>query len=73
MEELLELKQYMDSAKSFVRTKNYYFENHMCKNAGESKRVQLEREYKLPDDKVIRFGKCQCCGVIFYHETYESK
>lgn len=68
------LKSFGDNVKSFIPTKNYYYENHNCGSLGNTKRVQLD--YILSDektDKVLRFGICSECGACFYHYDYISK
>lgn len=73
MDLLSKLKE-VSTAKEFVESKNYYFQNHLCLNSNEEVKVMLD--YTLSndrDDNILRFGICPSCGKCFYHKDYESK
>lgn len=74
MELLSSLKEIMQNAKSFEKTKNFYFENHICQEDGNNKKINLE--FKLSNDntdKIMKFGICNKCGKVFYCYDFESK
>lgn len=74
MELLSSLKEIMQNAQDFQKTKNFYFENHICEKDGNNKKVYLE--FKLGNDntdKIMKFGICKDCGKAFYCYDFESK
>ncbi len=67
------LKSMFENAEEFVQSKNFYFENHICKKSGETKRVNLDLKLsKDNDDKIVKFGMCQECKTLFYKYDFES-
>lgn len=73
MELLTSIKNLMQNATSFEKSKNFYYENHICQNSGNNKKINLN--FKLSSDttdKIVKFGMCEDCGKVFYHSDYES-
>lgn len=73
MDLLEDLKKIVKSAEDFKETKNYYYESHVCKKTGETKKVYLD--YTLSHettDKILRFGQCSECNMFFYHKDFKS-
>ncbi len=74
MELLDSLKDIILNAKSFEKSKNYYFENHICEKSGNNIKVKLD--FKLSNeknDKIMKFGICNECKKVFYYYDFESK
>lgn len=62
------------NAKNFYETKNYYFERHNCKDCGEDIKIMLD--FMLSNettDKLLKFGYCENCKTLFYHNDFTSK
>ncbi len=60
------------NADNLQKSANYYFETHEC--GGQPVKVMMD--YKLSvenSDKIVKFGKCEQCGTLFYHLDYESR
>lgn len=73
MELLENLKNIISKANYFEKSKNYYFENHICKETGKTIKVDLD--FKLSnenDDKIMKFGLCNNCKTLFYYYDFES-
>ncbi len=74
MEQLSQIKQILLQAESFENSKNYYFENHFCQRQGENVKVKLQYTLKTDNsDKIVKFGHCEHCNTVFYHEDFDSK
>ena len=74
MKLLLKIQDMLNSAKERVETKNFYFETHKCPVSGEYENVRLDYVLKIDQDKkIVKFGSCQHCKTLFYHEDYELK
>ncbi len=74
MELLDSLKDIMSKANGFEKSKNYYFENHICNQTGNNIKVNLD--FKLStetNDKIMKFGICEHCKKVFYYYDFESK
>lgn len=70
--ELKDVLKTAGGAKEFVKSDNYYFERHMC--GGEEKKVMLDYTLSAETtDKIIKFGICEGCGKVFYHNDHSSK
>lgn len=73
MELLDNLKDIILNANSFEKSKNYYFENHICEKTGNNTKVNLD--FKLSNennDKIMKLGICQHCKKVFYYYDFES-
>lgn len=73
MELLTSLKNIMENATDFEKSKNFYYENHICQKSGNNKKVELN--FKLSNDntdKIMKFGICQDCKKVFYYYDFES-
>lgn len=74
MELLDTLKDIMLNADSFEKSKNYYFENHICKKTGNNIKVNLDFKLSNEDnDKIMKLGICKHCKKVFYYYDFESK
>ncbi len=69
------VKAMLNEAEAYVKTSNFYYENHICqKNGGENVKVDFNLTLKHgKDGKIINFGICKHCKTIYYHEDYDSK
>ncbi len=73
MELLDSLRDIMSNATGFEKSKNYYFENHICQKTGNNIKVNLD--FKLStenNDKIMKFGMCKHCKKVFYYYDFES-
>lgn len=71
--ELIEVLKDIGAKNEFVKSGNYYYERHICSD-GEEKKVMMD--YTLSSDttdKILRFGVCEDCGRVFYHNDFSSK
>ena len=60
--------------KEFKKTKNFYFEDHICSADGQNKRVRLDYMLSCEEsDEVLRFGICKDCGICFCHGDFISQ
>lgn len=61
-------------AREFVKTKNYYFHNHICQITKNNEKVLLSYKITLDDKKdAVKIGKCIHCNKAFYREDFDSK
>ena len=63
----------LSSATAFVKSKNYFYEDHVCEATGKTERVSLI--YYTCADKTrerVNFNICPHCKLVFYNETFES-
>lgn len=73
MDLLTSLKNIMENVADFEKSKNFYYENHICQKSGNNKKVDLS--FKLSNDKtdkIMKFGICQDCKKVFYCYDFES-
>lgn len=74
MDLLTSLKNIMQNATDFEKSKNFYYESHICQKSGNNKKVDLN--FKLSNDttdKIMKLGICKDCGKVFYCYDFESK
>jgi hypothetical protein len=72
MNRLEEMKQFLEDASQYVKTPNYFYENHHCEIKNETMRIHLDTKLICSDELSISYGKCPHCKTIFYHEEYET-
>lgn len=74
MELLGSLKDCVQNAIYYKKSKNFYFEYHICEKTGNNKKVNLD--FKLStekSDQIMKFGMCPECKTVFYYYDFESK
>lgn len=67
MNNIDELKIIFDKNNEFIKSKNYYFETHMCGDVSKKVNMDYSIEYAKSAKKVV-FGKCESCNKVFYNE-----
>lgn len=73
MEILEGLKNILNSSESYIHSKNFYFENHDCKNDGQ-KKIVMNYIVRMDDNKkIVKVGFCNQCKTLVYHEDFDSK
>jgi hypothetical protein len=68
-----ELKDILNNSIEFVKTSNYFFENHHCCVLNDIVKVQLK--YTIAEntsDRILKIGKCEHCNNSYYTENFES-
>lgn len=74
MELLTTLKNIIETATSFEKCKNFYYESHICEKLGNTKKVNLNFKFSMDNtDKIMKFGICEDCKKMFYCYDFESK
>lgn len=68
METLEILKNIFNSNNEFIKSKNFYFETHLCTYDNTSKKVNFEYTIEqTSSNKSIVFGFCDDCKKMFYN------
>ncbi len=74
MELLNNVSEILKSAESYKKTTNFYFESHECPQTSMKQKVMLDYMIKTEtSDKIIKFGQCKDCKVVFYHEDFGAR
>lgn len=70
MEEIDLMKNIFNDKNEFVKSTNFYFQNHDCD--GKTKKVDMVYSIENRDaQSVIIFGKCDTCNKVFYNKDYK--
>jgi len=68
-----DLKLILENTEKHVRSKNFYYDTHNCKDI-ENKKVTMDYIIKKDGgDKIVRAGFCPECKTLIYHESYDTK
>lgn len=71
--DLLEKLRAFAQSKEFIESRNYYYDYHICSKTNEKEKISLD--FTLSNDitdEIIRFGKCEKCGICIYHKDFQN-
>lgn len=72
--DLIEVFKQLGRCEEYEETKNYYFERHLCPKDGKEKKIMLNYTFSGDiTDRIIRLGRCEKCGRVFYHKDFSNK
>ena len=58
--------------KTFVASKNYYFDDHICLD-GKIEKLYMDNTLSNDNsDSIVRYGICPKCGTCLYHNDFKD-